>query len=267
MTNEQIKHNLKKLYDCKSDFSVTQTGKKSGRVNGLYKPLTHEIILHNLNFKTDNALMFTAIHEFTHHILDAEKVIKSARAHNNTFWNTFYSLIDKAVSLGLYSRERSMDVAEKTAEIGAVQKQIIELQKKQGKLLNELHKACNENGDRFEDVLEHDLQISRAKSRQLQQMSAIDSTVSDEMTKVIVSAKDELMRNAAKQAAADGATVEQVKAIVKDKAKSTKPANDGLDSPSSLIREKKRLEATIERCQDRITNIDEQLLSMGADGD
>ena len=53
MTNEQIVERLKKLYDCKTEFSVTQTRKTSKKVNGLYKPLTHEIILHNKNFKTE----------------------------------------------------------------------------------------------------------------------------------------------------------------------------------------------------------------------
>lgn len=267
MTNEQIKEKLKKLYDCRNDFSVTQTGKKSGRVNGFYKPLTHEIFLHNKNFRTDNALMFTAIHELTHHILDTEKGMKSARAHNNTFWNTFYTLLDKAERFGIYSRERSERVSEKAKELSEIQKQIIELQKKQGKLLSELCKECEEQGDRYEDVLEHDLQISRNKAKELQKMAALPSDVSDEMSKAINSAKDMMMKNAAMQAADSGATVEQVKAIAKDAAKPAKPADDGLDSPTSLIREKKRIEKTIEQLNDRLVNIEEQLLSMGADDD
>ena len=266
MTNEQIKENLKKLYDCKTDFSVTQTGKASKKVNGLYKPLTNEIFLHNKNFKSDNALMFTAIHELTHHIQN-ENGVKAKKTHNNAFWNTFYTLLDKAEKIGIYSRKRSEVVSEKTKELSEIQKQIIELQKKQGKLLSELFKECEEQGDRYEDVLEHDLQVARNKAKELQKMAALTSDVSDEMAKAINFAKDMMMKNAAMQDADSGATVEQVKAIAKDSPKTTKPADDGLDSPSSLIREKKRLEATIERCQDRITNIDEQLLSMGADDD
>lgn len=50
MTNENILENLKKLYQCKTEFTVTQTGKQSKKVNGFYKPLTHEIFLHNKNF-------------------------------------------------------------------------------------------------------------------------------------------------------------------------------------------------------------------------
>ena len=262
MTNEKIVENLKKLYECKTEFTVTQTGKASKKVNGLYKPLTHEIFLHNKNFKTENALMFTAIHELTHHIQN-ENGVKAGKVHNNAFWNTFYNLLDKAEKIGIYSRERSASVSEKTKELSEIQKQIIELQKQQGKLLSELHRECEEQGDRYEDVLEHDLQISRNKAKELQKMALLTSDVSDEMSKAINSAKDMMMKNAAMQAADSGATVEQVKAIAKDNKKTTKPADDGLDSPSSLIREKKRIERTIEQLNDRLVNIEEQLISMG----
>ena len=49
MTNERIKEILIDVTECSIDFSVTQTGKESKRVNGFYKPDTHEIFLHNLN--------------------------------------------------------------------------------------------------------------------------------------------------------------------------------------------------------------------------
>ena len=57
MTNERIKEILLEIEPCQIDFSVIQTGKESKRVNGFYKPDTHEIFLHNLNFKTDNQLV------------------------------------------------------------------------------------------------------------------------------------------------------------------------------------------------------------------
>jgi len=87
------------------------------------------------------------------------------------------------------------------------------------------------------------------------------------MTKAINSAKDMMMKNAAMQAADAGATVEQVKAIAKDTSKTNKPTNDGLDSPSSLIREKKRIETTIEHLSDRLVQINETLHSMGENTD
>ena len=266
MTNEQFVEKLKKLYDCKTEFTVTQTGKINTKENGSYNPKTHEIILHNRNFKTINAVMFTAIHELTHHI-QHENGIKAARVHNNAFWNIFYNLVDKAERIGIYSRQRSEPVSKKAKELSDIQKQIVELQKKQGKLLTELHKECNEHGDRFEDVLEHDLQLSRSKALALQKMSSLPFSVSDEMSKAINSAKDMMMKNAAMQAADAGATVEQVKAIAKDTSKANKPTDDGLDTPSSLIREKKRIETRIEHLSDRLVQINETLHSMGENTD
>ena len=68
MENEDIKSKLLQIENTEIDFTVTQTGKESVRVNGLYKPDTHEILLHNKNFSDDNQLMYTAVHEYAHHI-------------------------------------------------------------------------------------------------------------------------------------------------------------------------------------------------------
>lgn len=68
MTNEKIKEVLLSLEKAGIDFSVTQTGKTSKKVNGLYAPATFEIFLHNKNFATENELIYTAIHEYAHHL-------------------------------------------------------------------------------------------------------------------------------------------------------------------------------------------------------
>jgi len=47
MDNAKIKELLLDIQDTKLDFTVIQSGKESRRVNGLYKPDTHEIIFHN----------------------------------------------------------------------------------------------------------------------------------------------------------------------------------------------------------------------------
>ena len=45
LNNERIKEILLDIAPCDIDFTVTQTGKESKRVNGFYKPDTHEIFL------------------------------------------------------------------------------------------------------------------------------------------------------------------------------------------------------------------------------
>ena len=62
------------IQETKLEFSVVQSGKESKRVNGLYKPDTREIILHNKNFKTDNQVVYTAVHEYTHHLINEERI-------------------------------------------------------------------------------------------------------------------------------------------------------------------------------------------------
>ena len=72
MNQDKVKEILLSLRDTSLEFSVTFTGKESKKVNGLYKPDTKEILIHNKNFKNDNQLVYTAIHEYAHH-LECEK--------------------------------------------------------------------------------------------------------------------------------------------------------------------------------------------------
>ena len=109
MNNDQIKDILLNLEETNVEFTVTMSGKESPKVNGLYKPETHEIILHNLNFKTDNQLVYTAIHEYTHHLMTEKKLeqtggldVCKSRAHTNDFWAKFHELLEKAEEQGVY---------------------------------------------------------------------------------------------------------------------------------------------------------------------
>ena len=86
-----------------STASVVFSGKQSKKVNGLYKPESREILIHNRNFKGDNALVYTAIHEFAHHIQFTKGEGKvSIKAHTNVFWNIFHNLLVQAEDKGLY---------------------------------------------------------------------------------------------------------------------------------------------------------------------
>ncbi len=256
MTNEELKKSLQELWKCERDFSVTQTGKKSSRVNGLYKPDTQEIILHNKNFTSDNQLIYTAIHEFTHHVLTTEKGVKNVKCHSGIFWATFYDFIDSAVEKGIYRRERSEGTKKLIEEAKAIQAEILEAQKKLGSVLAAIYDSCNENGERYEDVIESDLQLTRGKAKTLQTMAIKDSRYSDEMASIIATAKDVM---AAQRAAESGKTVEQVKAVARRK---PNVSDDDLESPESLSREKKRLERAIEHLQDRLVQVEETLRSM-----
>lgn len=207
MSNAEIQSSLKKLFNCKADFTVILTGKKSSKVNGLYDPNSYKILLHNKNFQTKNEIMYTAIHELTHHILITEKNVKSARSHSGLFWATFYDLIDKAIELGFYSRTRSEETKALVESAKKIQNEIINAQKKLGEIIAKIFDVERE----------------------------------------------------AQRAADEGKTVEQVKAIAKQK---SKVDDDDFESPEQLQKEKNRLERTIERLNDRLVQVEEQLLSM-----
>ena len=83
MDNEKIKQILLDIAPTEMEFSVIQTGKESKRVNGFYMPDTHELFLHNKNFNNDNQLIYTAVHEYTHHII-AEELFKTTGNPNTT---------------------------------------------------------------------------------------------------------------------------------------------------------------------------------------
>ncbi len=53
MNQDQVKRALLSVRNAPEDFSVILSGKESRKVNGLYKPETREIILHNKNFAND----------------------------------------------------------------------------------------------------------------------------------------------------------------------------------------------------------------------
>ena len=110
MDNESIKQALLQIQPTELDFTVIMTGKESVRVNGLYNPETREILLHNKNFKSDSQLIYTAIHEYTHHLLTEEFLaetggklpMKGSRVHNQAFWAKFHTLLQKTEELGIY---------------------------------------------------------------------------------------------------------------------------------------------------------------------
>lgn len=164
-----------------------------------------------------------------------------------TFWDTFASTTIEV--LGVFGRlEYGVSCVAKAHET---------LFYFQGETpMTKALKVCAENGERMEDVIESDLQLSRAKAKELETMVGSDTEFSDEMTKVVATAKDMML---AKQVAENGKTVEQVKAVAKQKPKAT---DDVIENPQTLLKEKRRLERTIGQLQDRLVQVEETLRSM-----
>ena len=270
MTNDRIKEILLDIYETELDFTVTQTGKESKRVNGFYKPDTHEIFLHNQNFKNDNQLVYTAVHEYTHHLMTISEQEndpaygKMCRVHTQEFWAKFGELIEIAEKKGYYSIGW-----ESNEELKALTEDIKtnflakngELMLEFGKKLSRAYELCMQAEIRYEDYIDRVLCLPRNTAKDLRKVSSVEvnPSIGFDNMKVVASVKKKDERQAVEQEFLSGgkspATVRELM-----KAQSAKQRND--DPKSKLEKEKVRLEKTIAQLTQRLELVEESLASL-----
>lgn len=267
MDNETIKQQLLQLEDTQIEFTVTMTGKESTRVNGLYKPDTHEILLHNKNFKDDNMLIYTAIHEYAHHLMTEQEIastggklpLKGGKCHTKEFWSKFHQLIMKAEELGIYKLDIEVngELKELTEKI---KKEYIEvngkLMQEFGRLLAKAHALCEAANIRYEDYLDRVLCLPRNSAKEITKVGVVEVNPAlgfDNMKKVAMIKKPD-ERASAEQQILNGKTPDTVGELMK------KHKND--DPREKLEKERNRLEKTIAALQHRLTLIEESLETM-----
>lgn len=269
MNNEQIKTMLLDILNSELDFSVTLTGKESTRVNGLYKPDTREILLHNLNFKTENQMIYTAIHEYTHHLINEEEIIanggknppRNSKSHTNYFWAKFHSLLDIAEQKGYYKIDLSgcPELEELTKEIR--EKFIIpngKIMADLGKSLIKAHALCEQENIRYEDYLDRVLQLPRNTAKSATKVGMLPPENTDmgyDNMKIVASQKKADDKAKATEAIKSGKSPDSVIAMMKKKCKETDPKE-------KLEKEKQRLEKTINELQTRLEFVEESLANM-----
>ena len=265
MSNDEIKQELLRIEETGLDFTVTMTGKQSARVNGLYKPETHEILLHNKNFKSDTQLIYTAIHEYAHHLLTEEFLaetggrlpMKGSKVHTAAFWAKFHTLLQKAEELGIYkiSIDESPELKELTEKI---RKEYIEtngkLMQEFGRLLSQAHKLCEEANIRYEDYLDRVLCLPRNSAKDITRLGSVEVNPAlgfDNMKKVAMLKKPE-DRDAATKSILNGKAPDTVSELMRK-------AGAKSDPRSKLERERNRLTRTIEALRQRLQYIEESL--------
>lgn len=265
MNQNIVKELLKKLHESPTEYTVIFSGKKSNKVNGLYKwrvDKTPEIIIHNRNFvdnegtQNENLLMFTAIHELAHHILITKNGKKSARAHSQLFWATFHDLVDKAEAAGIYQPEIDADTQKVIEEVREISKQIAELQRQLGQVLLCAQEVCKAKGLRYEDVIERKAQISQSAMKS----SVAAYNMGDQDVGADIQAEAAKQRNEDKRDAIIAAG-HKGKSVVQAKKAATAPARapDGEYETITLMKEKRRIERTIESLTRRLEELNEQL--------
>jgi hypothetical protein len=258
MNQDQVKKGLLKLEPDTEEFSVIFSGKESRKVNGLYHPDKREIIIHNKNFTDDNDLMYTAIHEFAHHLhFTRSPVPISAKAHTMAFWSIFHGLLEKAESAEVYR-----NVFDSNKEFRALTRTIKEdflakngaLMKEFAELLIKADELCKKTNMRFDDYVDRTLGVPRLSARALIRMRAfnVNPAIGFDNMKVVASLPDEESRRGAQAAFLAGKSPDSVKAEFGRRREPKEPS-------VILEEEKRRIERTISSLTQRLGEINARL--------
>ena len=270
MTNERIKEILLDIEQTPIDFSVIQTGKESKRVNGFYKPDTHEVFLHNLNFKSENMLIYTAVHEYTHHVITVKKqeadptYCPTCRSHTQEFWATFGGLIAVAEEKGYYKIgwEDNQELKELTEDIKTnYLAKNGQLMQEFGKKLAKAYELCQAAEVRYEDYIDRVLCIPRNSAKDIRKVAAVEvnPAIGFDNMKVVASVKKQDARAEVEQEFLEGGkSPSTVREMMKQKAAEAKK----VDPKSKLEKEKNRLEKTISQLTQRLEYVEESLANL-----
>ena len=248
-----------------TDFSVILSGKSSAKVNGLYKIESKEIVLHNHNFHSDEELIYTAIHEYAHHLLCEKSAgIPNTRSHTVQFWTKFHELLDTAEKLNIYKNlfDTNPEFISLIQKIRSLMPHNGEIFLEMGKLIHEGQGLCTKHHVRFEDFIDRALGIPRktafaaaqAFSYQLapdygwDNLSMLGSIASPEK------------RTACIRAIEEGKSHEQLRNLIRARHQPQNPK-------AMLVQEKKRLERTINYLKNKLEIVEQKLLEIGTTDD
>jgi hypothetical protein len=271
MNQDKVKELLLAIEDAPIEFQVIFSGKKSGKVNGLYKPDTREIIIHNRNFSVegkqdDNLLLYTAIHEYAHHLHACSRGGKlSSRAHTAEFWAIFHTLLEKAESKDIYRNvfTNSPELVKLTEKIK--NDYLVEngkLFKELGEQLLKAHQLCEAAGVRFEDYVDRILRMPRVAANMAVKMFQYDLNpqVGSDNMRFLAGIRNEDDRIAAEKALVDGKSPDMVRTAIKG-GSPLLPAKimQEEDIKARLEKEKLRLERTIAGLSKRLNEVEQEL--------
>jgi hypothetical protein len=217
MNQDQVKERLLQIFEPGEDFTLLFSGKESSKVNGLYKPESREIVIHNRNFEDDNSLLYTAIHEFAHHVhFCSPNPPKSSKSHTKGFRKIFHDLLQEAERKGVY-QNRIGGIPELFEIERRIKDEYISkhgaLFKELGQLLIDAEGLCRKHGVRFEDFIERNLQLNKAYARSAMTVKAQDlpAEIGEENMKIVSRLKDPGQRQALVQSFQQGESQDQVR--------------------------------------------------------
>lgn len=258
MNQDQVKERLLQLEQVKTDFIVTFSGKSSKKVDGLYYPDRREIIIHNQNFSDDNQMMYTAIHEFAHHVqFTKTNVPVTARAHSNDFWNIFHTLLFRAEEMGIYNNifETNGEFRELTAMLrDEYLSRNGHLMKEFGSLLLKARELCQRYHASFEDYVDRVLRLHRNEAKTIMKTYTMDikPEIGYENMKTVARIKDEELRHGVQEAFLDQRSPDMVKAALNPKTEFT-------NRLSYLESEKERVERSLDKLTAHLAKLERDI--------
>jgi len=261
VNNDQIKKLLQSLRRSPHDFSVILSGKSSRKVHGLYKPDSREIIIHNKNFKNDNELLYTAIHEYAHHLQFTTSATPiSVRTHTTAFWNLLHTLLFEAEQKGLYTnpfegieefRQLTQEIRTRFLEGGGT------LMKEFGRLLVKAHELCEKHGTSYSDYLDRVLGLPRTSAAVIVKAHTmdLDPRVGFENMRALAGIRDDDKREQAQEELRAGHSPDMVKARY-GAAAAPRGRREVLQA------ERQRLEKSIERMKKRLKEVEKRIAEL-----
>ncbi len=258
MNQDQVKDKLLMIEPTKVDFIVTFSGKSSKKVDGLYYPDKKEIIIHNHNFAEDNQLMYTAIHEYAHHLQFTRTTAPvSARAHSNDFWNIFHTLLFRAEETGIYNN--IFDTNEEFIKLTASLREEYlsrngHLMKEFGSLLLKARELCQKYHASFEDYVDRVLRLHRNEAKTIMKTYTMDINpeIGYENMKTVARIREEGLRQEVQAAFMDQRSPDMIKAELNPKAEFT-------NRLSYLESEKERTERSLDRLTAHLAKIERDI--------
>jgi hypothetical protein len=270
MTSDQLVTQLRSIEDTLVDFTVVFTGKQNKRMHGIYKPDTREICINERNFVSDNLLLYTAIHEYAHHLhAVAHGGNLPLRSHNSEFMAILHRLLHTAESKGLYQNvfAGSPELTEVTEIIRDRLSGNGQTLKELGMLLSRAYDLCTTIGGRFEDYIDRVLNIPRQTATMAMKVHQYDLNPklgSDNM-RFLAGINDQEERNHAETELLEGKSTDTVRQNTRQvhteaPAPQSEPAPVSIERPR-LEREKLRLERAIDLLSKRLEEVNQALES------
>ncbi|MCK5154282.1 MAG: hypothetical protein KAQ93_07980, partial [Spirochaetales bacterium] len=217
------------------------------------------------NTEDQNAIVYTAIHEFAHHVHVSSSIVPvSRRAHTKEYWSILHGFMDKAEKLNVYSNKFKTEQDFQTLTMEIKDKYILkngEMMKDFGKLLLKAYNLCNKYDMSFDDYVDRELGLGRTAAKQIMGVyrEDINPEIGYENMKTLSRIKPGEDRIRAEEAFLNGSSPDSVKSQF------TAGSSVSEDPVLLLQKEKQRIERSIVNYNKRLAEIENSLLRITGD--